>query len=96
MAIEFEEEKQPVNWVAILTVVVIVAVLFLGSYYLFFKQPQLIEVVAPKSLQTIGSLSKLSFDPSTVVNDPTRKLLRQYGTNVTPVTPGRSNPFQPF
>lgn len=96
MAIVLEEEKKRTNWVAILTVAVIVIVLFVGSYFLFFKQPQLIEVVAPKSLQDLGKLSQLSFDPSGVINDPTLKLLRQYGSNISPVTPGRSNPFQPF
>ncbi len=96
MAIELEPERQGTNWMAIVTVAVIVIVLFVGSYYLFFKQPQLIEVVAPQSLQTLGDLSKVSFDPSAVVNDPTFKLLRQYGSPISPVTPGRSNPFQPF
>ena len=96
MAIVLEEEKRPTNWVAILSVVIIVVVLFVGSYFLFFKKPELIEIVVPKSLQDIGTLSKLSFDPSSVINSPVLKLLRQYGTNISQVTPGRSNPFRPF
>ncbi|MCP6720200.1 MAG: hypothetical protein KJI72_02685 [Patescibacteria group bacterium] len=96
MAITIEQEKKPVNWVAILTAVVIVVVLFIGTYFLFFKKPELIEIVTPGTLQDVSKISKLSFDPESVLNSPTFKLLRQYGTGVTVPTPGRSNPFKPF
>lgn len=96
MAIILEEERQPTNWVAVLSALVVIIVLFVGSYFLFFKKPELIEVVAPKKLQDLGNLSKVTFDPESVINDPTFKLLRQYGTQVTLPTPGRSNPFKPF
>jgi hypothetical protein len=96
MAIVLEEEKKPINWLAVLTVIVIVAFLFTGSYFLFFKKPELIEVVAPKSLEDLNKISQLSFNPETVLNTPTFKLLKQYATPITPPTPGRSNPFKPF
>ena len=96
MAIVLEEEKRPTNWVAILSVAIVIVVLFAGSYFLFFKKPELIEVVAPKQLQDLGNLSKVTFDPESVINAPTFKLLRQYGTLVTLPTPGRSNPFKPY
>ena len=96
MAITIEQEKKPVNWVAILTTVIIIAVLFVGAYFLFFKKPELIELVAPGTLRDVSKISRLSFDPESVLNSPTFKLLRQYGTSVTIPTPGRSNPFKPF
>ena len=96
MAIVFEEEKKPTNWVMILSVSVIIIAVFFGSYYLFFKKPELIEAVAPKQLQNLSKLSTLSFDPDAVINSPTFKLLRQYGTSVAQPTPGRNNPFRPF
>jgi flagellar basal body-associated protein FliL len=96
MAIVLEEEKKETNWVAVLIVIVIVAVLFAGVYFLFFKKPELIEVVAPKSLEDINKISQVSFNPQTVIEAPVFKLLRQYGTAVTPPTPGRPNPFKPF
>ena len=96
MAIVFEEEKKSTNWVAILSVSVIVIAIFVGSYYLFFKKPELIEIITPKQLQDLSKLSKLSFDPDTVINSPSFKLLRQYGTSIAQPMPGRNNPFRPF
>lgn len=96
MAIIIEEEQKQTNWVNIAIAAVIVVVLFLGAYFLFFKQPQLIEVVTPKQLQEINKLSSVSFDPEAVVSSPIFKSLRQYGAPVTPPqTTGRTNPFAP-
>ena len=96
MAILVQEDKKGTNWVTVLSTIVIIVVIFVGAYFLFFKKPELIEVVAPGSLQNVSSISKLSFDPGSVLQSPTFKLLRQYGSAVTPPSPGRSNPFRPF
>ncbi|MEK7464755.1 MAG: hypothetical protein AAB617_03180 [Patescibacteria group bacterium] len=96
MAIIVEQEKKSVNWVAVISTTIIIAVLFLGSYFVFFKKPELIEVVAPSSLESLSNISKLSFDAESVLGSPTFKLLRQYELQVAPGTPGRSNPFRPF
>jgi hypothetical protein len=96
MAIVLEEEKKSVNWIAILTTLIIIVVLFIGSYFLFFKKPELIEVVAPGGLQGVRQISKISFNPEDVLNAPIFKLLRQYGTTPEVPTPGRNNPFRPF
>ena len=96
MAIIIEEEKKQASWVNIVIAAVMVVVLFVGAYFLFFKQPQLIEVVTPKQLQEINKISAVSFDPEMVVNSPIFKSLRQYGTPVIPPqTVGRANPFAP-
>lgn len=96
MAIVIEETKQPVNWAAILGAIIGIGLLFAGVYFFFFQKPELIEVVAPKSLQELGRISKLSFDPETVVKSPTFNLLQDYGgTPVIPVA-GRTNPFRPY
>jgi hypothetical protein len=96
MAVIIEEDKKPTNWTAIITIAVVVIVLFVSSYYIFFKKPELIEVVIPKELQTINTLSRVEFEPAAVINSPTFKLLRQYDTPVMPPPAGRDNPFQPF
>ncbi|HXF43992.1 MAG TPA: hypothetical protein VNK70_00790 [Candidatus Paceibacterota bacterium] len=96
MAIVVQEEKKGTNWVAILSTLVIIFAIFAGAYYLFFKKPELIEVVTPGSLQNVSNISKISFDPQAVLNSPTWKILRQYGSTPTIPSPGRSNPFKPF
>lgn len=96
MAIIIEEEKRQNNWVGIAVGAVVVVVLFVGAYFLFFKRPQLIEVVTPKQLQEINKISAVSFDPDAVVSSPVFKALRQYGNPVaSPQTAGRANPFAP-
>ena len=103
MAIIVEEERKPTNWIGIASAAVVVIVLFVGSYYLFFKRPEFIEVVLPGSLQNLTQLSQLSFDPRSIVDPSTGeksakifRALRQYGADIEAPTPGRSNPFRPF
>lgn len=96
MPVIIEEEKKPINWTTVIVTAVILIVLFVGGYYLFFQKPELIEVVAPRELQTITNISQVQFDPTGVVNSATFKLLRQYGTPVVPPAAGRDNPFEPF
>lgn len=89
------EEKKSVNWTAIAVVIVIVAVLGFGGYYIFFQKPELIDIVAPRELQTINVISQVDFDPAAIVNSPTFRLLRQYGQTIAPPQAGRDNPFAP-
>ena len=96
MAIVVEEEKRETNWVAILTAAIVIVVLFAGSYFLFFKKPELIEIVVPKRLEDLSKISKVTFDPQLVIDAPAFKLLKQYDVPTTLPTPGRNNPFRPF
>ncbi len=96
MAIIVEEEKKPANLSVIASTVVVIAVLFIGSYLLFFKKPELIDIVSSGSANDLNRISKLNFNPEDVVNNPVFKSLRQFGGSVPNLTPGRSNPFKPF
>lgn len=97
MAIIVEAEKKPINWLGLLSAVVVVAVLFVGSYYLFFKKPELIELVIPQNYENIKQLSGLNLDSSAVLDSVFFKLPpKQYGTDLGLSVPGRSNPFEPF
>ena len=96
MAINIEQEKKPVNWIGFFTACIVIAVLFFGGYFLFFKKPELIEIVVPGSLKDVSIISRISFDPESVVGSPTFRLLRQYATTISPPTPGKSNPFKSF
>ncbi len=96
MAIIVEPEKKSVNWVTMISVFIIIVVLFAGGYFLFFKKPDLIEIVLPNSLEEINKISKLTFDPASIINSPTFKLLKRYDPNIQSATAGRTNPFKPF
>lgn len=96
MTILVEEEKKPKNWFAIGVGVVVVVVIFTAGYYFFFKKPELIEIVTPTELNRINQISRVSFDPESVLNSPNFKLLKRFDRDVEAPRPGRSNPFQPF
>lgn len=94
MAILIEQDKKSVNWVAVAIALVVIVVIFSGAYFLFFKKPELIDVVSPTKLKELESISTISFDPDTVLTSPTFKTLQQYDSPITPTqTPGKANPF---
>ena len=95
MAILVEEEKRPVNWIGALTAVFIVVAVFVLSYFLFLKKPEIIDQVTPKSLEEISKISKVTFDPETVIGSESFKGLRNYANEFVPrEVPGKSNPFR--
>ncbi len=96
MAIVVEEEKKSTNWAAVASTIVVIGVLFVGGYLLFFKKPELIDVVSPGSASDLNKISKITFNPEEVINSSVFKSLRQFGGSVSNQTPGRSNPFKPF
>ena len=52
-----EEEKKQTNWIGIISTLIIVIALFVGGYYLFFKNPELIEVVVPEKFYAIKKIA---------------------------------------
>ena len=96
MAIIIEEEKKSGSWIGIAGTVIVVVIVFIGGYYLFFKQPELIEVVVPDQLNVLTQLSGAKIDPQAVVGSPTFKSLRDYSQPLETPPKGRANPFKPF
>ncbi len=96
MAIIVEEAKPPKNWGAIIGVILILAILFGGVYFIFFQQPMIIETISSSPIQETEMLSKLTFDPSSVQDNEVFKGLRQYAASATAGQLGRPNPFLPF
>lgn len=95
MAILVEEEKKPVNWIAILTVIIVLGSLFIGGYYLFFKNPELIDIAVPPELKDLQPLTEIKFDPKPVI-DRLNKYYHQYAPALSLPVPGREDPFKPF
>lgn len=95
MAIEIEQEKKPVNFVNVLIAIVIVGALFAGVYFFLFRRPEFIDVVLPKDLQNLNTISNIPFDPGRVFNSPKYQALREYGGEIAPPQAGKANPFLP-
>lgn len=96
MAIVIEEGRRPINVIRLMTWLVIVGLIIAAVYYIFFKQPTLVEITAPASIRNVEDISKLTFSPDTVTGSPLFNGLTQYVTPPQPVDVGRPNPFIPF
>ncbi|OGY63093.1 MAG: hypothetical protein A2745_01595 [Candidatus Harrisonbacteria bacterium RIFCSPHIGHO2_01_FULL_44_13] len=96
MAILVSEQKKPINWFAIIFVVILIALVAGGAYYLFFAPTPGIEIIVPPSLQSVTKISQVEFDPAAVVNSRAFKVLRSYTGLPSVGTLGRGNPFIGF
>ncbi len=98
MAILIEEEKSSVNWVGVIAGVIVAALVLSGGYYIFFKDPGVIDkIIPPRTLQNVSGLSSSNIDPNEVINLPIFKLLQDYSTQLPlPPVGNRSNPFSPL
>jgi len=96
MAISIEQDKKKTNWLNILLAIIIVVAIFAGAYFLFFKKPELIEVVVPGQFEDLTKISEIEFDPQGLLNSPEFKVLRQFQIDAELPEAGRSNPFSPF
>jgi hypothetical protein len=97
MAISIEQEKKEVNWLNIILAIIIIVSIFVGTYLLFFKKPELIEeVVISERFRSLSEFSKVEFDPQEVLNSPNFKVLRQFQIRSSTSEPGKSNPFEPL
>ena len=96
MAVFIEEQKKPVNWFNIISLIVILAVIGLGVYFLFFVAPPAIEMIIPPPLETAVEITKAQFDPAVVINSQSFRSLRSYVGLPSVGSLGRDNPFLSF
>ncbi len=96
MAIVIEQNKKKFSWFGIFTIIFFVMLILFGGYFLFFAPTPGIEVVAPSGLKSAVDLSKITFDPSSVVNSRQFKSLKIYTGLPSVGVIGRSNPFVPL
>lgn len=96
MSILIEEEKKPINWLALLIVIFAVAVLGFGTYYLFFAPAPAIEIILPATLQSANQITNIAGDSATVLTSDAFKALKPSGSGPSIGQTGRANPFLPF
>lgn len=96
MAIIIEEERTSTGTYGFLMWIAVLLILGTGLYYLFFKQPDLVEVVTPGNFKNTQEISKITLDPSVVVSNPHFQALKQRVSPTASPVPGRANPFLGF
>ena len=97
MAIVVEEEKRkspgiatPLGWIVVL------AIIGLGSYYIFFAPAPAVIVTPPANFAVIQPIAQINFDPASVLNNPSFQALKSYITepiSTGPASVGKQNPF---
>ncbi len=93
MAIIIEQEKRKINWFALSVIILIIAVIVGGTYYLFFTSTPFVERVAPPRLQSLEELSNIRLQPEAIINDPKFQILKQYINPIETGQTGKTNPF---
>ncbi|TSC52656.1 MAG: hypothetical protein LiPW41_26 [Parcubacteria group bacterium LiPW_41] len=90
-----EQENKPKNWVLIGGVGIFVIILFVSAYYLFFKNPQVIEelTVSPDQKQ-VEVLSQIKPDYTKLVEQLNKFYKKGEEQKINTPQLGRQNPFQ--
>lgn len=96
MAIVVEEERRGPGIFSILGVVLVLGILFGGTYYLFFAPAPLVEIVAPQELEATSAVSKIELNFTGVTDSNLYRALKQYVQEPELGSAGRPNPFEPF
>ena len=96
MAIVIEEKRNQGGLTAFLIWLVVLGVVAATVYFVFFKNPGLVEFTGSSSFKNVQQLSKISIKPDQLLNNPRFQALKQYVTVSPPQNPGRSNPFLGF
>ncbi|MBI3589193.1 MAG: hypothetical protein HY093_02145 [Candidatus Liptonbacteria bacterium] len=100
MAIVVEEDKKGPSLMSIGIWVALIVVIGYATYYVFFKEPEVVDVFIPtdSAFENIGRLSKINrLDPD-ILKSPAFKSISN-GSYITVPSAGRSgrvNPFSPF
>lgn len=95
MAIIIEEEKNKIGIVKFLMWFLILIIIGVAGYYIFFAQPQLIEIVTPSNFKAIDPLAGINLNPEEVLNSQDFLSLKKYVTPPEPGNTGKTNPFAP-
>ena len=96
MAIVVEEKRNPGSIINFLIWIAVLATAGASVYYIFFKNPELVEFTASSSFKNLQQLSKISINPQELINNAEFQALKRYVTVTPPQNFGRSNPFLSF
>jgi len=96
MAIRVEGQKDTKIWTQLTVGAVVVVLLITGTYYLFFKNPPLVDIIVPPELETISKISKVDINPEVVTKSELYKSLVEHVAEPVINGAGRENPFARF
>lgn len=95
MAIIVEEDRPKINITQILMWFTVLAIVGFAVYYIFFAEPQIIDVPVPAAFKNLDPLAQVNLVPEDLINSEQFKSLKEYITLPEPGNAGRVNPFIP-
>ena len=97
MAIIVEEEKKSGGgFIGFLTWIILIGVIAFAAYYIFFKKPEVVDVVIPANFENISQITAKRIKPEEIQNDAVYKSLESHATPPSSAQVGRVNPFLPL
>lgn len=96
MAIIVEETRKRTNFLSVMIWLIVIGVIGFAAYYIFFKQPEIVDLAIPNEFQDTTELSKIKLNRASIDNDATFGTLKPYTTPPSDSRTGRSNPFLSF
>lgn len=96
MAIVVEEKRNQGGFAAFFIWLVALGIVAASVYFIFFKNPELIEFTGSPSFKNVQQLSKISINPDQLLSNPSFQALKSYVTVNPPQHIGKSNPFLGF
>lgn len=99
MAIVVEQEQSrgvSSGVVSILVWLLILGIIAAAVYYVFFAEPEFIQIAPPDDFAATEQTANAEIDPEAVLGDPRFTNLNDYITPPPPGAFGRTNPFLGF
>lgn len=93
MAIIVEEERSRPSIIAVLMWLMVLIIVAVAVYYIFFVQPQVVDIGVPSNFQNIDPLAEINLNPEDVIGSSGFQSMKQYVTPPVPGNAGRANPF---
>lgn len=95
MAIQLEDDKKGINWVAVFTVLIILSAVGSAIFYIFFINPEQVEVFISPELRSLSDFEKISFKPNDLLSNASFQSLKSHVNFSLPSQEmiGKANPF---
>jgi hypothetical protein len=96
MAIVVEQEKKGGSALAFLSWIILIVLIGFAAFYIFFKNPELVDYTGSSDTENVLNLSSIKIDPDQVLENSKFKELKTYVNPAGQTEIGRPNPFLPL
>jgi hypothetical protein len=96
MAIVVEQEKKGGSALAFLSWIILIILIGFAAFYIFFKNPELIDYTSSNDTSSVIDFSSVKINPDQILENSKFKELKTYINPSGQTEIGRPNPFLPL